>query len=66
MPAGYHDDPMWRVMAEGGPLHANRHAFATHNYMQHVENTGRGWAIPLLRQRHPECFDKQGNPLHQS
>jgi len=53
MPAGYHDDPLWTVMAEGGPMHAHGEL---HHYCTYLEQTDRAWAIPELRRRHPEEF----------
>ncbi len=46
-------DPMRSVLAEGGPLHARGHLPA---YCEYLEKTGRGWAIPELKQRHPGEF----------
>ncbi|HAR66429.1 MAG TPA: sulfatase [Lentisphaeria bacterium] len=42
-------DPMWEVMAEGGPLHASGHL---KRYVERLEATGRGNAVPALRERH--------------
>ena len=53
MPAGYHDDPLWTVMAEGGPMHAHG---ALQQYCAYLEQTERGWAVPELRRRHPGEF----------
>jgi arylsulfatase A-like enzyme len=46
-------DPLWTVMAEGGPYHARGHLRA---YCERLEATGRGWAIPELKRRHPREF----------
>lgn len=46
-------DPMQTVLAEGGPTHA-RGCLA--GYCEHLEKTERGWAVPLLKQRHPNEF----------
>jgi len=50
MPAGY-GDPMETVLAEGGPYHARKQL---QRYCQFLEKTGRSWAIPELRRRHPQ------------
>ncbi len=44
-------DPLWTVMKEGGPLHARGHL---REYCEYLAKTGRGWAIPELRRRHPQ------------
>lgn len=46
-------DPMWTVIAEGGPYHARGHL---KTYCERLEKTGRGWAVPLLKERHPNEF----------
>jgi len=48
----YDNDPLWTVMREGGPMHAK----ASHlpDYFEHLEKTGRGWAIDELRKRHTD------------
>jgi choline-sulfatase len=46
-------DPLWTVMAEGGPYHARGHLRA---YCERLEATGRGWAVPQLKRRHPREF----------
>ena len=43
-------DPMWVVMGEGGPYHTRGRL---EEYCEHLEKTGRGWAIEELRKRHP-------------
>lgn len=49
-----HDvDPLWTVMKEGGPYHAKGHLRA---YCERLERTGRGWAVPELKRRHPREF----------
>ncbi|HEY3375899.1 MAG TPA: sulfatase [Armatimonadota bacterium] len=53
MPEGYTVDPLWTVMAEGGPLHARG---ALPSYCRYLEATERGWAVPELRRRHPGEF----------
>jgi len=53
MPEGYDTDPMWTVMKEGGPAHSR--GFLA-KYCEFLEQTGRGWAIPELRKRHPREF----------
>ncbi len=49
----YDADPMDTVLAEGGPEHARGRLAA---YCERLEATGRGWAIPELRKRHPAEF----------
>ena len=51
MPPGYHDDPMYTVLAEGGPFHA-RGSLKT--YLSRLEATGRGDAVEELKRRHPQ------------
>lgn len=46
-------DPLWTVMREGGPFHARGRLAG---YCEYLEKTGRGWAIPELRRRHPREF----------
>jgi choline-sulfatase len=53
MPPGLANDPLRTVLAEGGPFHA-RGALAA--YAGRLEATGRGWAVPELRRRHPREF----------
>jgi arylsulfatase A-like enzyme len=60
---GWHDDmmasmssdvdPLWTVIQEGGPEHA-RGKLKT--YCERLEQTGRGWAVPELKHRHPREF----------
>lgn len=54
MPRGYDVDPLWTVMKEGGPFHARGHL---KSYCEYLEKTGRGWAIPELKRRHPREFE---------
>lgn len=56
MPAGYREDPMRIVLAEGGPFHARGQLAA---YCRRLEETGRGWAVAELRRRHPREFEGQ-------
>ncbi len=51
---GYYVDPMRQVLAEGGPCHA---AGKLKDYCKFLEQTGRGWAIPELKKRHPREFE---------
>jgi len=44
-------DPLWTVMKEGGPYHSRGWL---KRYCERLEKTGRGWAIPELRRRHPQ------------
>jgi len=53
MPDGYDTDPLWTVMKEGGPAHSRGHLA---QYCEFLEQTGRGWAIPELKKRHPREF----------
>jgi len=52
-PEGYYHDPLWEVIHRGGPCHAHHHL---KRYCERLEETGRGWAVPLLKERHPEEF----------
>lgn len=52
-PQGYQVDPMWTVMAEGGPYHARG---MLPSYCERLEKTGRGHAIEELKRRHPREF----------
>jgi len=47
-------DPMETVLKEGGPCHAKG---SLRTYCKRLEETGRGWAIPELRRRHPREFE---------
>ena len=47
-------DPLWTVLKEGGPHHARGQLKA---YCERLEATGRGWAVPELKRRHPGEFD---------
>lgn len=49
----YDVDPLWTVIKEGGPWHAK--GFLA-DYCKRLEATGRGWAIPELKKRHPGEF----------
>jgi hypothetical protein len=53
MPAGYTEDPMRIVLAEGGPFHAK--GFLK-DYVKRLEATERGAAVAELRRRHPREF----------
>lgn len=53
MPPGYTEDPMYRVLAEGGPTHARG---ALKNYCHRLSATGRQAHIEPLIQRHPQEF----------
>ncbi|MCZ8515347.1 sulfatase [Paenibacillus filicis] len=46
-------DPMWTVIKEGGPYHAKGQL---KKYVERLEETGRGYAVPELRIRHPREF----------
>ncbi len=47
-------DPLDTVIIEGGPFHAKGQLAA---YCQWLERTGRAWAVPELRLRHPGEFN---------
>jgi len=46
-----HGDPLETVLEEGGPFHAKGNLSC---YCEWLGNTDRAWAIPLLRERHPQ------------
>ena len=50
MPAGYTEEPMRIVLAEGGPFHAR--GFLK-DYVKRLKATERGDAVAELRRRHP-------------
>lgn len=52
-PDGYCEDPMRRVILEGGPHHARG---KLPSYCERLEHTGRGDAVPKLKMRHPVEF----------
>lgn len=47
-------DPLWTVIQEGGPNHAN--GFLA-DFCKTLEGTDRAWAIPELKKRHPREFE---------
>jgi predicted ATPase len=47
-------DPLETVLEEGGPCHAKG---SLRTYCKRLEETGRGWAVPELRRRHPGEFE---------
>ncbi len=49
-------DPLWKVIEEGGPTHAKD--WFNKNYSQRLRETGRGYAVKLMEERHPEFFRK--------
>ena len=49
----YDTDPLWTVMKEGGPYHAKGQL---KSYIERLEETGRGHAVPELMKRHPREF----------
>ena len=53
---GYTTDPLWTVIEEGGPFHANDKSLAATGYCARLEATGRGWAVEEYRKRHPRAF----------
>ena len=50
MSGRYCDDPLWRVIHEGGPFHCKGYL---PEYCERLEQTGRGWVVPELKARHP-------------
>ena len=52
MPA--YDDPLQRVLKEGGPYHAKGNLA---RYCDYLASTGRAYAIADLKRRHPEEFE---------
>jgi len=59
MPDGYAEDPLWTVMREGGPFHARGRLT---DYCRRLYLTGRGWAVPLLWERHQDDPEVRGRP----
>ncbi len=59
MPDGYGEDPLWTVMREGGPYHARGHL---ESYCQRLYTTDRGWAVPLLWEKHRSDPSVAGRP----
>ncbi|GAB6167880.1 sulfatase [Clostridium carnis] len=53
MSSEYDVDPLWSVMREGGPLHAKGYL---KDYCKRLEQTGRGWAVEKLKEKHPREF----------
>ncbi len=49
-------DPMWTVMREGGPEHCRGRLEA---YEKRLEETGRAYGIPLLREQYRDEFNGQ-------
>ncbi|HEU5140861.1 MAG TPA: sulfatase [Bacillales bacterium] len=49
----FDNDPLWTVMKEGGPAHAKSYL---PKYIERLEETGRGHAVPELKRRHPQEF----------
>jgi len=46
-----HEDPLWNVIAEGGPFHCRGYLY---DYCERLEQTGRADCAEELRRRHPE------------
>ena len=46
-------DPLWTVINEGGPEHARGRLG---EYCKRLEKTGRSWAVPILKEKHPGEF----------
>lgn len=51
MPYGYTEDPMWRVLQEGGPEHTRTDLDA---YCRRLEATGRADGAAEIRRRYPQ------------
>ncbi|WP_105614050.1 sulfatase [Vallitalea okinawensis] len=49
----YDIDPLWTVMKEGGPFHANGNL---PKYCKRLVETGREFAVPQLKVKHPKEF----------
>jgi arylsulfatase A-like enzyme len=49
----YHVDPLWSVIAEGGPFHCRGYL---KEYCERLEETGRGDCAKKLKARHPEEY----------
>lgn len=45
-----HEDPVWRVIAEGGPFHCRGYLY---DYCKRLEETGREECAEELRKKHP-------------
>ncbi|NIA21622.1 MAG: sulfatase-like hydrolase/transferase [Anaerolineaceae bacterium] len=54
MPQGHTVDPLWTVIAEGGPFHARG---MLPEYCQRLKKTDRGHAVEELKRRHPGEFE---------
>lgn len=52
-------DPLWTVMREGGPFHANTRCMreVLQGYFHHLRATGRGWGVEAIKERYPELRD---------
>lgn len=46
-----HEDPLWNVIAEGGPFHCRGYLY---DYCERLEQTGRADCAEELRHRHPQ------------
>ena len=51
----YHEDPLWNVIAEGGPFHCRGYL---KDYCKRLEDTGRGDCAEELRRRHKGELDE--------
>ena len=51
----YHEDPLWNVIAEGGPFHCRGYL---KDYCKRLEDTGRGDCAEELRRRHKGELNK--------
>jgi choline-sulfatase len=53
-------DPLWTVMKEGGPFHVKGYL---KEYLERLEETGRGHYAEELKRRHPREFPKNMDPF---
>lgn len=49
-----HEDPLWSVIAEGGPFHTRGYL---ENYCERLEETGRGDLAKALKERYPKEYE---------
>ncbi|MDQ1913841.1 sulfatase [Paenibacillus sp. GD4] len=54
-------DPLWTVIKEGGPFHARGYL---KNYIERLEETGRGELVPELVRRHPNEFPQEPSAFY--
>jgi len=51
-----HEDPLWNVIAEGGPFHCRGYLY---DYCQRLEQTDRADCAEELRRRHPRELEER-------